>query len=190
MAEHERKPTFSASETGTGTRAHRPPQTSGVFDDDFDLVPRDTIPAPPSGPLPSVRTPPSARGAPPPPAPAPTRGRYSSSPDHDEVDPAPPSERTIAATAARQRGDRTPVRVDIVGATTLAARHEASLSSKPRVTDRERALAARLSAREEIVLARIDGVSTVQDIIDDCAMNDRDVMAILLHFVRLDVVAL
>jgi hypothetical protein len=54
----------------------------------------------------------------------------------------------------------------------------------------ERALAARLSAREEIVLARIDGVSTVQDIIDDCAMNDRDVMAILLHFVRLDVVAL
>jgi hypothetical protein len=58
------------------------------------------------------------------------------------------------------------------------------------VTDRERALAARLSAREEIVLARIDGVSTVQDIIDDCAMNDRDVMAILLHFVRLDVVAL
>ncbi len=146
---------------------------------------RDTMPAPPmdsAGPA-LMSAAPSA---------PPSGGRYSSVPVRADA-PSPLRDQASPSSAARkraQRSSRRPLRVDDVGATSVVATHDASLSSKPKLVDRQRVVGSPLDVRDAFVLSLLDGTLTVQDLVDATGMPEPDVSAILARLTRLGIVSL
>ena len=146
---------------------------------------RDTMPAPPmdsAGPAPMSAVP----SAPP------SEGRYSSVPVRADA-PSPPRDQASPSSAARkraQRSSRRPLRVDDVGATSVVAPHDAALSSKPKLVDRQRVVGSPLDVRDAFVLSLLDGALTVQDLVDATGIPEPDVSAILARLTRLGIVSL
>jgi hypothetical protein len=101
--------------------------------------------------------------------------------------PAPSSERT----SRRPRGSRRPVRVDDFGEAAVAIAANAVRASAPKiVSTREELGAAPLDHRDAFVLSLIDGMTSVQGLIDLAGMPEQDFNAILERLVRLGIVSL
>jgi hypothetical protein len=101
--------------------------------------------------------------------------------------PAPSSERS----SRRPRGSRRPVRVDDFGEAAVAIAAKAVRASAPKIVSTRQELgAAPLDHRDAFVLSLIDGMTSVQALIDLAGMPEQDFNAILERLVRLGIVSL
>jgi hypothetical protein len=179
------------SETVSGTRGHVCPDATSSAERRAELLhgPRDTLPAPPSGPQAATES-----GA---------RRRYELKPGRKDTSPgvAPPHSVPSVATPVTPRVSPVtpppsgryssqPVHVDDVGLTKIVARRSGATVVKPRVIDRVRLLKTPLAMREVFLLSLVDGTLTMRELADATGMPEPEIVTILARFVRLGFVTL